>query len=198
MWPKKGRLLANTIVIGMLALWLPLLAATTPDRPGIGGSFTVRSADTTPPAAITDLSLGGLTASSATLYWTAPGDDGDSGTAALYEIRYSLVPILTEADWEAAVPLAGVSPPQPAGSPESFSIIGLECGTTYHFAIRAADEVPNWSPLSNSPGCSLPHLSSPPYRIYLVVMRAYGTYEVSVQDRTGPPAPQRRALILAR
>lgn len=196
MLPRNQRF-ANAVLIGALALWLPLLAAFLPDRKTAGGTFTVRSGDTIPPAAITDLQVGSLAAASATLTWTAPGDDGHEGTAALYEIRWSRSPILTDADWEAATPLSGVPAPQPAGSPESFSIARLECGATYYFAIRAADEVFNGSPLSNSPGCSILSRAAPPYRVYLLVMRAYGTYEVSVQDRVAPPAPERRALLLA-
>ncbi len=49
-------------------------------------SFTV---DTTPPANVTDLSVSTATTNSLTLTWTAPGDDGNNGTAAEYDIRYA-------------------------------------------------------------------------------------------------------------
>ncbi|HDL04373.1 MAG TPA: hypothetical protein ENH25_09605, partial [candidate division Zixibacteria bacterium] len=88
------------------------------------------------------------TSNSVTLNWTAPGDDGNNGTASQYDIRYSLNPI-TEANWGSATVVSGVPVPRPAGSQESFDVTGLEPSTTYYFAIKAADEVLNWSSLSN-------------------------------------------------
>jgi len=88
------------------------------------------------------------TPNSITLTWTAPGDDGNSGTASEYDIRYSLNPI-TDGNWDAAVQVTGEPSPQPAGSAESFDVNGLQPGTTYYFAIKVGDEVPNWSALSN-------------------------------------------------
>jgi len=83
-----------------------------------------------------------------TLTWTAPGDDGSSGTAAQYDVRYSTAPI-NATNWDLASQAAGEPAPQAAGSPESFTVSGLVPGTTYYFAIKVADEVPNWSGLSN-------------------------------------------------
>jgi hypothetical protein len=37
------------------------------------------------------------------------------------------------------------------GSAETFTVTGLFPDTTYYFALKAADEVPNWSGISNSP-----------------------------------------------
>ena len=45
--------------------------------------------DTTPPATIANLATSNVTNSSVTLTWTAPGDDGSTGTASSYEIRYA-------------------------------------------------------------------------------------------------------------
>ena len=45
--------------------------------------------DTTAPAAVGNLAAGTPTSSSLTLTWTAPGDDGSTGTASSYDIRYS-------------------------------------------------------------------------------------------------------------
>ncbi len=85
---------------------------------------------------------------SITLNWTAPGDDGDAGTAAEYDIRYSTSAI-TAGNWNAATQVAGEPAPQAAESQESFSVGGLDPSTTYYFAMKVADEVPNWSGLSN-------------------------------------------------
>ena len=43
--------------------------------------------DTTAPSASTDLAMSILSTCAAALQWTAPGDDGATGTAAAYEVR---------------------------------------------------------------------------------------------------------------
>ena len=83
-----------------------------------------------------------------TLSWTAPGDDGNVGTAAQYDLRYSTSPI-TDANWQGATTVAGLPAPSPAGSDESVTVTGLNANTTYYFAIKTADEADNWSALSN-------------------------------------------------
>jgi len=105
-------------------------------------------AEETPPATITDLSAGNPGQNSIDLSWTAPGDDGSTGTASEYDIRYS-TSIITEVNWDAATQVSGEPSPQAAGSSESFSVTGLNPATTYYFGIKTADEVPNWSELSN-------------------------------------------------
>ncbi len=87
-------------------------------------------------------------ANSVTLHWTAPGDDNNAGTASQYDVRYSTSPI-TDANWTSALQASGEPTPQAAGTPESFTVTGLLPATSYYFAIKTADEVPNWSPLSN-------------------------------------------------
>ncbi|MCD6506399.1 PQQ-binding-like beta-propeller repeat protein [Candidatus Poribacteria bacterium] len=102
--------------------------------------------DTIPPSAVVDLTVSSSTSDSITLTWTAPGDDGAVGKASQYEIRYSTS---SPFNWDAAIRYEEELEPQPAGSRESFTIIGLSPDTTYYFALKAADEVPNWSTLSN-------------------------------------------------
>jgi hypothetical protein len=87
-------------------------------------------------------------ATTVTLEWTAPGDDGSTGTASVYDIRYSLQPI-TDLNWNSATSLEDEPVPQAAGAAESFTVTGLNPGTLYYFAMKAGDEVPNWSGLSN-------------------------------------------------
>jgi hypothetical protein len=82
------------------------------------------------------------------LVWTAPGDDGRSGTATAYELRYSTAQI-TLSNWSSATLAAGVPAPLPAGTTQRTVVRGLTSGTTYHFAIRAVDNAGNWSELSN-------------------------------------------------
>ncbi|MCK4302225.1 MAG: fibronectin type III domain-containing protein, partial [candidate division Zixibacteria bacterium] len=97
------------------------------------------------PATISNLQAADFTSTSVTLTWTAPGADGDIGTASIYDIRYSA----EVADWDGAVQVTGEPSPQPSGSSESFTITGLQPGTVYFFAIMTGDEVPNWSGISN-------------------------------------------------
>lgn len=119
--------------------------------------------DLVPPAAITDLAARPLSASSVRLSWTASGDDGATGTAATYDIRISPRRILTETDFLAATPLTGEPHPQAAGTAETFQVPGLEPDTVYYFALKAADEVPRSSALSNSAGAvTAPAGGSPP------------------------------------
>jgi hypothetical protein len=111
--------------------------------------FPVASAsDASAPAAITDLAASDPTSNSMTLSWTAPGDDDKSGTASQYDIRYSAASI-SEANWPSATQVSGEPAPQVAGSSQSMTVSGLVPSTTYYFAMKTADEVPNISDLSN-------------------------------------------------
>jgi hypothetical protein len=96
---------------------------------------------------------------SLTLQWTAVGDDGSEGEASGYDIRYSEFPI-TEANFESLRPLwsdrvmngyAGSSlpTPLPAGAEERFELGCLKANTTHYVAMKAGDELHNFSPLSN-------------------------------------------------
>jgi hypothetical protein len=106
------------------------------------------------------LALGSSTASAqataydstATLLWTAPGDDGSTGVAAQYDLRYSPNAIAgtdTLAWWNAATRVTNLPAPRPAGSVDSVQVRGLTPSRTYFFILRTADEVPNWSNFSN-------------------------------------------------
>ncbi len=106
------------------------------------------SAEATAPAAIANLGAGSETASTVTLSWTAPGDDGNLGTATTYDIRYSTA-VITDANFASATQVSGEPSPRAAGQAESFVVSGLNGSTMYYFAIKTADEVPNWSALSN-------------------------------------------------
>ncbi|MDZ7725741.1 MAG: Ig-like domain-containing protein [candidate division KSB1 bacterium] len=105
--------------------------------------------DNTAPSAIGDLDATTMGANSILLSWTASGDDGNSGTASLYDIRYSTQSILTDTDFENANQVVGVSSPKQAGQSESKLVDGLDPSTTYFFAVKVRDEEDNWSALSN-------------------------------------------------
>lgn len=87
-------------------------------------------------------------AASVVLHWTAPGDDGRTGRASQYDLRYATVPI-TDANWNLATRVNGLARPLPYGNKEIFTVRGLLLSTSYFFGIKAADELWNWSPLSN-------------------------------------------------
>jgi hypothetical protein len=107
--------------------------------------------DTIPPVAVTDLSAATGTAGNAIdLGWTAPGDDGNTGTASVYIIRYNTVPI-TESNWDGSSDVTGEPIPGPAGTAESMTVTMPHPGVVYYFAIKTQDEVPNTSAISNSP-----------------------------------------------
>ncbi len=93
------------------------------------------------------------TGTTATLLWTAPGDDGTIGRASRYDIRYSAATISgadTLSWWNAAtvLPTTGKVPAL-SGAPDSMAVTGLTAGTRYYAIIRTGDEVPNWSGYSN-------------------------------------------------
>jgi len=86
---------------------------------------------------------------SVTLSWTTPGDDSLSGTASQFDIRYSTSPI-TAGNFAAATRFtSGVPAPTAPGSSQSVLVTGLSPSTTYWFAIKTADDVPNWAAVSN-------------------------------------------------
>jgi len=83
-----------------------------------------------------------------TVDWTAPGDNGLSGTATSYDMRYG-TDSLTVVAWANATQVSGEPAPRPAGQAESLTIAGLANGTKYYFGLKACDEANNCSPVSN-------------------------------------------------
>ncbi len=138
--------------------------------------FALTSAsDTTPPAAITDLDTSNTTSNSITLSWTAPGDDGNTGTASQYDIRYSNANI-TEANWSSATQVGGEPAPQVAGTSQSMTVTELNPSTIYYFAIKIADEVPNWSELSNVASGTTQEPANQPPQIYSIQCEKNGSW----------------------
>ena len=83
------------------------------------------------------------------LTWTSVGDDGTTGTATSYDIRYQTYTI-TIAKWGNATKVTtGLPIPKANSGSETMVINGLTSNTTYYFAIKAGDEIPNWGVISN-------------------------------------------------
>jgi hypothetical protein len=119
-------------------------------------ALEVVAPDTTAPAAITNLSATtGVGNGVVNLGWTAVGDDGTTGTASSYLVRYSISPILTGTDWTNATPVtSGVPVPKAAGQAETMTVGGLTASQVYYFAVRAQDESLNLGAVSNSPSAT--------------------------------------------
>ena len=94
------------------------------------------------------------------LTWTAPGDDGTTGTATTFSVKYSSIPIDNEQKWQNGqsilLPPVNQNAPSPGsnGTPHAMTISNLNPGSPYFWAIRAYDEAGNRSPISNSPFAS--------------------------------------------
>ncbi|MFH0971260.1 MAG: fibronectin type III domain-containing protein, partial [Candidatus Micrarchaeota archaeon] len=167
----------NSYVATRTCTYLPQLVQTThavtvtsTDYPGLSCSSDViqyvqTSGDIDPPNTITNLgSFVAATSNSITLSWTAPADDGTTGTgsASSYDFRYLASRTLDASSWDQAVRVEPMDLPLPRGTTQSFTVTGLQPQTAYHFRIKAADEVPNWSALSNEVVATTLSGNSPP------------------------------------
>ncbi len=142
----------ETVKARILATVDPLLSLEGKTLTGgrLNALNAVGNPDLIPPdPVILAVDLAATTFDSIKLTWTATGDDGTSGTATLYDVRYSTSPISNDADFDGATQAEGEPPPQPSGSSESFTVTGLSGDTTYFLALKVADEVGNVSALSN-------------------------------------------------
>jgi len=113
--------------------------------------------DTTPPAAVTNLSgQPGTAGNTIHLTWSAPGDDGWNNALPLgsqFKIQYSTNPDGNPPglwDYGIAQITVSTSGVTPYTTQVTHTVTDLTGGTTYFFRIWHADEVPNWSGLSNT------------------------------------------------
>lgn len=118
--------------------------------------------------------------------FTAPGDDGNAGTAQYYDIRYSGSPI-TEDNWKEAMPFVDIPTPQTAGTRVTATASGLNAGTTYHFAFKARDETLQSSGLSNIAAgtTTIPNLTWSKQRVYWASWADYQNRQLSIDYRMG-------------
>lgn len=125
----------------------PQLAGKVLTGGRLNAFLAIADPDTIPPGAVTNLSVTETGSSHLRLAWTATGDDGATGRASAYDLRWSTSPI-TAANFASATRVAGPDP-RPSGQAESFEIGGLAFSTTHYVALKALDEFGNTGPLSN-------------------------------------------------
>ena len=122
-----------TVYAGFIAAAIFLMSGNTPAGTSAEASVGAAAIDAT---------------NSVTLTWTAPGDDGSTGQATSYDIRYSTA-TLNESAWGFSTAVAGEPAPKTAGQAESLLVSGLQPNTTYNFGIKSVDDAGNISVLSN-------------------------------------------------
>ncbi len=93
----------------------------------------------TPPGPITSIAAAAATETSASVLYVETGDDGTTGTAASFELRYRAGSEFKESDWATATPVAGLPTPEGAGTAHTIEVTGLGPGITYSFAMKGTD-----------------------------------------------------------
>jgi hypothetical protein len=136
---------ARTLLVSLTVSALALSFVVGGCKKDDGGTAPT---DATPPAAVTDLTVQAVGVSSVTLRWSAPGDDGATGQATTYDLR-DLPGGSSAFVWTSASPVPGLPAPGIAGTVQTFTVSGLSASATYSFALKTADEMANWSALSN-------------------------------------------------
>ncbi len=133
--------------------------------------ITLQQQDTTPPANISNLATANTTHETVVLTWTAPGDDGTTGTATQYDIRYATSIIDDNSKFDSANQALNIPPPHPAGDAEIFTVPGLSANTTYFFSVKTKDDMNLWSGLSNPVSANT---STPPLTPYFTITHSQG------------------------
>lgn len=106
--------------------------------------------DAIAPSEVSDLSVLSTAENNITLSWTAPGNDGITGKASQYDIRYSSTTTdCSSFNFDSATKVEKIPSPLDSEETEILEVFGLNPGTKYCFGLKAADEAPNWSGLSN-------------------------------------------------
>ncbi len=112
--------------------------------------------DTDPPAPIEDLSFNIMTRQ---LNWTATGNDGNKGTATIYDLRFTMGENVVAEDFANATHIENLPRPFPSGQQQFFLLPRLDVTgmIPFFFALDVRDEVGNNSGPSNVP----PNVTTP-------------------------------------
>ncbi len=149
--PRRGGLYERLSTLGLGdGVWFFGIKAAdeVPNWSALSNVVRATVADDYAPARVKDLRVTGVTATTVDLAWTAPGEDSTYGRAARYELRF-LPRSMNASEWEAARIAPGPPAPDSAGTAQVFTVSGLHPDSLYYFAVKTADEIPNWSGISN-------------------------------------------------
>jgi hypothetical protein len=151
--PSPGWNLESVDIKGLDVITTYFFAVKTTDDAENTSALSNPASGTTlnesmPPIMVNDLDAVAIGEYSFRLTWTAPGDDGMVGNASEYDVRYSMQPI-TEQSWATATRVQQPPAPKAVGEPETLIVSQMRSQSNYYFAMMAADEVPNWSEMSN-------------------------------------------------
>ncbi|MCA9755465.1 MAG: hypothetical protein KDA27_06665 [Candidatus Eisenbacteria bacterium] len=107
--------------------------------------------DRTSPGRVTDLAAAAVGPLTVRLTWTATGDDGETGTASGYVLRYAEYE-LDASNFSSGTLVDAAPIPAESGSPESFEVEVEDGGgpRTVWFALQVWDEVSHKGPVSNA------------------------------------------------
>jgi len=111
--------------------------------------MVIQERDISPPASVYLTAVGEREC--VYLKWTAPGDDDIIGIASSYDMRYSTSGEINEGNWGNATEATGEPSPGEPGTLQDMFVYNLSSSNTYYFALKTADEVPNWASIFNSP-----------------------------------------------
>ena len=104
--------------------------------------------DDVAPAAPEEGEVLDVTATSATIAFVEPGDDGLMGAVDGYEVRYLAGTPITEENFLDAAPAAVTMVPDTGGVRQETTLANLLPQTTYYVGIRAYDDCKNYGPLA--------------------------------------------------
>ncbi len=160
------------------------------------------------PAPVNDLGVTSFNSNSASLQWTAVGDDNYTGRASEYDIRYSTTP-LDESSWVSAIQATGEPTPSEPGVVETFNLTGLQPVTHYWIGIKVKDNSGQESALSNIVEVTtlaapvlrvnptlMPPVSLPQDTTTTQALTLYNdggdilTFEIDIQNMLGPATTQ--------
>lgn len=111
------------------------------------GSRLYLSPDAFAPAAVRDLVAAEASGGRVRLAWTAPGDDGTTGRASAYELRFTAV--AAETAGAGGTLATGLPAPDSAGTAQSVTLAAGEPGVTRWYWLFTWDEAGNRGPVSN-------------------------------------------------
>ncbi len=134
----------NRVIAASLLMSAVTLASCGDDD----NPITMPHGDSTPPSQVTDLSVIAAGDNTITIAWTAPGDDGHTGRAESYDIRWSHAVIMSN-NFSLANTVADPPVPDAAGSAEQFTVSGIDTTLVTYIAMVARDKAANTSSLSN-------------------------------------------------